>query len=275
MAPSQSVAGTIADIKLLPDSGAAPQAYRVGFRFGRVGTHTSRTMMLAELGALLESTHPDALRPDYVEAIVEANCLEKPTVATRRLTAQRLSELYSLDPALPLFRVLRRLWHLDSKSRPLLALLCALARDPMLAVTAGTVIALPPGAELQRGQLRDVLRAFVEDRLGDATLDKVVRNVASTWAQAGHLKGRTFKIRQRVTPTAVAIAYALYLATAAGFGPEQALASGWIKVLDCGASSARDLALDAKRIGLIDLRTAGDVFDLDLSRLDSAVVERT
>ncbi len=46
------------------------------------------------------------------------------------------------------------------------------------------------------------------------------------------------------------------------------LSTGWLKVLDCGASSALELATAAKRMGLLDLRMAGDVFDLNLDRLD-------
>jgi hypothetical protein len=39
-------------------------------------------------------------------------------------------------------------------------------------------------------------------------------------------------------------------------------------VLDCDPPQARALALDAKRSGLLDLRMAGDVVELNLSRLD-------
>jgi len=39
-------------------------------------------------------------------------------------------------------------------------------------------------------------------------------------------------------------------------------------VLDCSTSTAMELALEAKRIGLIDLRSSGDVFELNLARLD-------
>ena len=144
-------------------------------------------MMLAELTTTLSQLPAEARRGDYSTAIMESNCLSKPTASTRRLTNQRLSELYGLDPSLAVFRILRRLWGIDVSSRPLLALLCVLARDPMLASTAPSVVPLPPGSEFQRGQMRDLLRAFVGERLSDSTLDKVVRNAASTWAQSGHL----------------------------------------------------------------------------------------
>src|SRR5580704_8466319 len=80
-------------------------AAEVGFRFGAKGTHSSRTMMFEELGQVLLATAAEARRADYAAAIIEGNCLSKPTGATRRLTNQRLGELYGLDPAIPLFRV--------------------------------------------------------------------------------------------------------------------------------------------------------------------------
>lgn len=240
----------------------------LGFRLGEKGTHTSRTMMLAELAAILSAVPPSASRKDYVEAVVESNCLRKPTTSTRRLSLQRLSELYGLDPKIVIFRVFRRLWDTDLTARPLLALLTALARDPLLLATSQTILPLADGAELPRKSMRDQLRAEVGERLSDATLDKVIRNAASSWSQSGHLSGRTFKVRRSVQGTAAAVAFALYIGTALGFRGDELLTCGWIKVLDCTPSQALDLAIQAKRLGLLDLRVAGDVFDLNLDRLD-------
>lgn len=224
--------------------------------------------MLSELADVIEATARDATRADYVTAIVAANCLQKPTTASRRLTNQRLGELYALDPSVPLFRILRHLWELDGAGRPLLALLAALARDPLLAATAEPVLSLLAGGELLREPLKAAVRAAVGERLSDATVDKVVRNAASSWTQSGHLVGRTFKRRHIVQSSGASIAFALFLAHSAGFRGEELLTSGWVAALDCTASTARGLALEAKRLGLIDLRTAGDVFEVGIARLD-------
>ena len=224
--------------------------------------------MFEELQAVLQATPAEARRSDYAAAIIETNCLSKPTAATRRLTNQRLGELYGLDPIIPLFRILRRLWNLDTGSHRLLALLAALARDPLLAATYPSIVALPSGGEFLRDPIKAALRAAVGDRLNDATVDKVIRNAASSWSQSGHLEGRTFKKRHVVTATPASAAYSLYLAYTVGFRGADIFGSGWFAVLDCTAPAARHMALEAKRLGLIDLRMSGDVVELNLSRLD-------
>lgn len=224
--------------------------------------------MLAEISAVLAATPDSASREQYAAAIIDENCLGKATAATRRLTNQRLGELYALDPGTPIFRVLRRLWAVDEVGRPLLALQCAIARDPLLAATVSTVVALPAGSDLQRDALKAVLREVVNERLNEATLDKVIRNTASSWAQAGHLVGRTFKKRAQVRPTPGTVAFGLYLGYAAGFRGMQLFSTAWLSVLDCIPASARDMAVEAKRAGLIDLRISGEVIDLVLDRLD-------
>ena len=252
--------------------GPKPRAYRdvdgVGFRRGDVGTHTSRTIMLTELAALCDAVPATATAEDITIATRQGNCLGKSTTSTRRLTHQRLTELYALDPDVPIYRVLRRLWSLDTPGRPLLAILVAVARDPLLAASAAAVVPLPPGAEFTRSPMKDAIRAAVGDRLSDAILDKVVRNAASSWTQSGHLTGRTIKTRRKVTATPATTALALYLAHAAGFRGPQVFAGAWTKLLDADATAIRSIAIEAKRAGLIDIRAAGDVIDASFDRLD-------
>jgi hypothetical protein len=92
---------------------------RFGFRSGARGTHSSRTIMLAELRALLGARPATATRGDYRLAILTDNVLGKKTLVTRRGTAQRLTELYALDPEVVLFRLFRFFWDLDRDGRPL------------------------------------------------------------------------------------------------------------------------------------------------------------
>jgi len=78
---------------LIPANGGQANAEEIGFRFGAKGTHSSRTMMLDELRLVLSATPATAKRADYTAAIVEENCLSKPTNSTRRLTEKHYAHL--------------------------------------------------------------------------------------------------------------------------------------------------------------------------------------
>jgi hypothetical protein len=238
-----------------------------GFRWGQKGTHTSRTIMLNELRAVLTNCRPNAPRESYLSAIYEDNCLGKRTAATRRLSGQRLSELYALDPEVPLFRIMRHCWYADRDGQALLALLLALARDPLLRLTASPVLGMRPGDELARQQMIDALNRTVGSRLSESTLDKVVRNAASSWTQSGHLKGRGHKIRQKIMPTAVSTAFALLLGYLAGTRGAMLFETFWAQVLDSPPSELMHLAMDARRLGFLDMSQSGGVVDLAFTRL--------
>lgn len=239
-----------------------------GFRFGSVGTHSSRTLMLSELRSVLDHTAHESDRASYKRSVVDDNCLGKPTASTRRLSFQRLSELYALDPQITLFRLLRRLWKMDVRSQPQLAVLVALARDPLLRSSAAAVLNLKVGEEFRRSAAEFALSAVTEGRLNERILAKVVRNCASSWAQAGHLQGRTFKRRQQVKPHFVSVTMALAVGHAAGFRGEALFRCPWVRVLDVDPGAARNFALEAKRAGLLDLRISDKIVDLQLDRLD-------
>lgn len=236
-----------------------------GFRTGDIGTHTSRTIMLVDLAHLLAVVPPAAERATYLHATVEDNALGKPTLSSRKLTIQRLTELYALDPKVTLFRVLRRFWDLDDRGRPLLALLCALGRDPLLRATASTILAMKPGEELARQKLTEAIREAAEKRLNDSTLDKVVRNASSSWTQSGHLLGRGRKVRQLVLPTPAATAYALALGYLQGFRGQRLFQTLWTRTLDATTEQLMSLAIDAKRLSMLDLKLGGDVIEVNFT----------
>ena len=59
------------------DAPAEARAAKAGLRFGDKSVHTSRTIMLADLGELLAAVPPEAVRADYVAAIIDENVLGK------------------------------------------------------------------------------------------------------------------------------------------------------------------------------------------------------
>ena len=252
---------------LLRDSEAPQPWIKTGFRIGDKGTHTSRTIMFKELDLLFEDQEQGAPRKAYVSAIIGQNCLGKQTVSTRKLTCQRLSELYGLDPSIPIFRILRYLWQVDGTGRPLLALLTALARDPLLRVTSPSILQMHTGEELMRQNMKEALLQNVENRLNNGTIDTVVRNTSSSWTQSGHLTGRVRKYRQQVNPTPIVTAYALVLGYILGARGSGLFNTLWAKVLDTPQEELVSLATDAKRLGFLDLSQAGGVVEVSFTRL--------
>ena len=239
----------------------------VGFRWGQKGTQTSWTIMLSELHTLLATCLPEALREDYIHAIQEENCLGKRTVSTRRLSSQRLSELYALDPDVALFRIMRRFWYADRDGQPLLALLLALARDPLLRASAPSVLSMRVGEEFARQRMIDGISRAVGGRLNESILDKVVRNAASSWTQSGHLRGRGRKIRRRVSATATSTAFALLLGYLTGSRGASLFETSWTKILDAQQGELLGLANDARRLGFIDMSQSGGIIEVAFSRL--------
>jgi hypothetical protein len=136
--------------------------------------------------------------------------------------------------------------------------------------TARSVLNLKEGEEFSRSTVEASLRVATEGRLNDQVLAKVVRNCASSWAQAGHLEGRTFKHRKRVTARYASVTMALAIGHAAGIRGDALFSGTWMRVLDVDPATARGVALEAKRAGLLDLRFSDQIVDLQLARLDSS-----
>jgi hypothetical protein len=120
-----------------------------GFRHLPGGVHLSKTMMLDELQKILDgSGHLDASAVE--EAILNQNILSKPTGTARKLVLSRLNTLYGIKTPLPVQAAMLRLWTHYAAGHPLLALLCALAREPLLRNTASVVLNVPHPARAAR-----------------------------------------------------------------------------------------------------------------------------
>lgn len=259
----------LADVADFPRLAPSRSLRRAGFRFGRRGTQSSRNTMTAELSDLFGAVPPGAGREDYADAVVAENVLGKPTLAARQSVRQRLSELYGLDPSLAVFRTLRRLWNADPLGRPLLAMLCALARDPLLRATAPPVLGLAEGETLDRAAFAAHLREATGMRFNDAVLANVAKNAIGSWRLSGHLAGSPRRCERRaIRPTPGAAAFALWLGQAEGLEGLPLLGCRWALALDARGGAMLAWAREAGRRGLIHVRSAGDVVEIDTAKLD-------
>jgi hypothetical protein len=241
---------------------ASGKLERFGFRCQHGSAHLARTMMLAELSQLLDYVPVSAAASDYTRAIEEDNCLGKRSGRTRTLTKRHLVELYSLDPDTTVFRVLRYFWQRDLEGRPLLACLCACARDPLLRSSAPFVLQFTEGQAFSREALESHLDNKNPGRFSRATLKSAAQNVASSWTQAGHLTGRVKKIRSRAVATSASTAYALLLGFLTGTRGESLLRTDYAKVLDCSFEKIVEYAEIASRKGWIVFKRVGNVVEV-------------
>lgn len=249
--------------QLFPQTAALPEA--LGFRTGKKGVHNSRTLTLKDLTTLLQHLPADAPNAAYRAAAEEDNVLAKKTASTRHYVVQRLSQLYGLDPSIPLFRTFRALWDESDEGRPLLALLLALARDPILRTTAPPILGMDRGDPLDKDKLAATIKEVEGERFNETSIRKITQMSASSWTQSGHLKGRSNKIRQRPTCTVTTTAYALLLGYMAGLRGQLLFDTLWIEALDAPEHEVHEYAHHASRRGLLTYRNAGGIIEVDFS----------
>jgi len=234
------------------------------------GTNTSHTIVVEALNALLASVPPLAPASAYESAALEANVLGKGTDGARRRTFRYLRELYLLRPDALLFRALRDLWPLDPAAQPLLAGLCALARDSVFRASSGAIIASAPGDLVPSADLAEAVAGVFPDNYGASTLSKIGRNTFSSWEQTGHLRGAgraAAKVRTRAACRPANVAYALLLGYLTGARGQGLFQTVWAEVLDQPRSHLVDLASLAAQQGLLEFRHAGGVIEVSFREL--------
>ena len=129
------------------------------------GANSSHTILVPALSRVLAAVEYRADAEAYERAVIEDNVLGKNTAESRQRTLRYLRELYLLRPDSILFRALRDLWIDEPAGQPLLAGLCALARDPLFRASAPAILDADPGDERDERGPRRGGRCCVPDRL--------------------------------------------------------------------------------------------------------------
>ncbi len=239
----------------------------LGLRPNQVGGHAARSMMLTELQAVLAQTVTTAHRADIERAVVENNILNKPTLASRRKSLRHLQELYGLDMAQALFRVLRDFSPRDPASIPLLALVCAYARNPQVRGSFALIHRLGVGEVLRRETMEAHLEACFPGRFSPARKNSMAQDVNTSWTNAGHLTGKVRKVRRLPECRPEAGAYAMFAGYLSGLRGQQLVQSplGLLVAKDSSVLLTQ-LPLASAR-GLIGFKFAGGIVEFEFRRL--------
>ncbi len=244
-----------------------PAGERFGFSTTQTGGHMARSMMLTEITNLFGSLPVEATLADYREAVLEKNSLGKPTFSSREKSFRHLKQLYSLDSARTLFRLLRRLAAEDAASLPLLAMTCAFCRDAQLRHSFALIDALEPGEVLSRRRMEEHLEAGFPGRFSPVMKVTLAQHVNTTWTAAGHLMGRIRKVRTLPTPHWTATVYALLAGYLLGLRGEILLRSGFARLITTDPTQVTEHLVAASTRGWLRFRQAGGVVDIDFSPL--------
>jgi len=225
--------------------------------------------MLSELGRLLDAVPSTATVMEYEAAILDANVLLKHTVSNRQKTFRFLRELYALDPSDPVFSVMRFLWEAEptAPSRALLALLAAAFSDELLRPTADTILAASPGDRLGKEALSARLGDVYPDRFGAKSLEKIGRNIASSWTQSGHLVGHIDKQRALVGASTTTTTFAIFLGWLQGHRGLLLFTTTWAQILDANESVLDSHLFAASQRGWVTYKRMNDVVEISFNEL--------
>jgi hypothetical protein len=126
---------------------------------------------------------------------------------------------------------------------------------------------LEPGEAITPQQLEDVVREQLPGRYSSASLASVGRNLASTWQQSGHLRGKQSKIRSQAESRPNAVAYALLLGFLCNARGEGLFHTLWARLLDLPIALLHAQAFAASQRGWIEYRRSGDVTEISFNHL--------
>lgn len=240
---------------------------RFGFKNGRSGVHTSRTMMLSEISELFSYHSLNASGEVYQEQIEQFNVLNKPTQKARQLTWRHLVDLYGMNSEIPLFRIFRLLWDADEEAKPVLACQMALSRDPLLRLSKDLILKLSIGELFTRQQMEAFFSDRFPDRFSSAMLRSLAQNLNGTWTYAGYLEGRNKKYRSEPIIRSANVVFALVQGYFHGITGPRLFNSEWTQILDCRTERLIELARMASHTGLITFKHSSEAIEVSFPDL--------
>jgi len=235
----------------------------LGFRNVKNSVMTNRTIMVAELEKLLTYNNSSLMDfQQYMDAIINENCLHKATENNKNYTAKHLQNLYGLDPSNLVFRGLKFFYDKESCALPLLASLAAYSRDSIFNISFSYIQNLPIGALSRNDDFILFIEKQYPGRFSDKMLLSLVQNLHSSWTQSGHLTGKMKKIRQNLPDCHTAVCYALFLGSIKGIRGQNLFFSEYVNLLEYGYEKSLELAKESAAQGFINMKCIGDVIEV-------------
>lgn len=231
-------------------------------------TVSARTIMVAELEALLDAVPGFGVTFDeYQRAILEDNCVNKPTLGSRKDAVNRLRRLYGLDFSDQVYCVFHKLWSRSKEARPLLALQRTWITDQLVRASADYFLSLKPGDEVTPEKTSTWVKSHYGNYYSDASVRSIGRSLNSCWYQAGFVEGVSQRTRRNAVVTAENVAFAMYLGYLDGKDGAGLFETRMTALLDISGTQMITLAEVAARQGLIKFKHIADVMEIGFEPL--------
>lgn len=224
--------------------------------------HTGRTIMYEELSSLISH------QVNEPGEIVELNILKKQTRTNIQLTLKRLQKLYDFEKQDQVWKIFLHLWKIANESdRRIMTLIYALHKDQFLLKTATVILTVPYGKKVAVEAIKEKLIASYPEMYAPTTLHSAAQNIASSWKQAGYIKGKVRNIRVPVKPGFPALIFALMVGKSQGLTGEDLLKPVWVQALELSQSQMKDLLSQAAMHDLITYQWAGGIIAFQFDKL--------
>ena len=220
--------------------------------------------MYAELEKVMAFSMDDG---NYQEAL-EQNVTGKKSKSGADKSAKYLKRLYCFDLRDPMFLAFQYFWKItEPHERPLLALIYAVHRDDLLAESREFMEKVSVGFQVPTMLFEQTLDNYHPHRFSATTLQSISRNLASSWKQAGFIKGKVKTERVQPEVGFRIACFAFLLAFLEGDRGEFIWKNKGVAVMCLPESKLRTLAIECARRDMLQYQSAGSVTVINFNKL--------
>jgi hypothetical protein len=229
-----------------------------------ISIHTSRTLMFSELEKVMDYSIDGG---NFTEAL-DLNVTGKKSNSSVEKTARHLKGLYGFNMKYGQFLAFRYFWLIaEPYDKPLLAYVYAVNHDDLLAESIQVIRDTSTGEGVPKELFEEIIERYHPNQYSTSTKGSIARNIASSYKQAGFIKGKVKNIRvQPEIPYQIAC-FAFLLAYLKGVRGEFIWNSIGAKSLCLNEIKLRELAIECTKRDLMQYQFAGGVTAISFNNL--------
>ena len=196
---------------------------------------------------------------NYFEAM-KNNVFGKKSEDGINKTSKFLVQLYGFDISTQIFRVFKYYWsECDVNEKALITFIFAINNDYLLRESINVLSITSNGSTVPVEKFMENIVQFHPNRYTTITLRSIAKNIASSWKQAGFIKGKVSHIRTNPQVTYKVVAFAILLSYLSGERGDFLIQSPTVKALCLSESKLREFVIEASKRDYLQYQYAGNV----------------